>query len=87
MLSDTEHRRLAEIEALLRRDDPAFARRLDMRQPRRSRPRILVPLGLLTVVTVTVGGLALGGLVAAVVGLTVTAGLGAALAVLTGWAR
>jgi hypothetical protein len=87
MLSDAEHRRLAEIEALLHRDDPVFVRRFDPRPPRRSRPSILVLLGLLTVVTVTVGGLALGGVVAAVVGLTVTAGLGAALAVLTGWAR
>jgi len=81
MLSDAEQRRLVEIETLLRRDDPAFVRRFDGRRRTPWRPRILALLAILIVETVTVVALAAGGVVAAVIGLSVMSGIGAVFAV------
>ncbi len=78
MLSDAEQRRLAEIETLLRVDDPVFVRRFDARWHTRRRRRILALLAIVIAVTITVVALAAGSVVAAVIGLSV---MGAAFGV------
>jgi hypothetical protein len=72
MLSDAEQRRLAEIETLLRVDDPGFVRRLETpwRAPRRW--RLLAQLAIPVTLSTTVVGLALGSVVSAVVGILAT---------------
>jgi hypothetical protein len=67
MLSDGEQRRLAEIETLLRLDDPSFARRFDARL-RANRRRRLLPLAAMITVAVIVAALAVVGGVLAVIG-------------------
>jgi hypothetical protein len=72
MLSEPEQRRLAEIETLLRAADPVFVRRFEHRwgEPRRRRLRTM--LAIPVAVLVTFIGLAMGSVVAAVVGLSAT---------------
>ena len=41
MISDAEQRRLAEIETVLRRDDPAFVQRFNRRRLARRRRHVL----------------------------------------------
>jgi hypothetical protein len=53
MFSEAEQRRLAEIEALLRADDPAFVQLFDARRDVSQRRRILAFFGFLLAVTVT----------------------------------
>jgi hypothetical protein len=84
MISDAEQRRLAEIETVLRRDDPAFVRRFDKRRVTHRRRRIVALLAIVTAPTVTAVELAAGGIAAAVIGLFVMAGMGAAFGV---WRR
>jgi Protein of unknown function (DUF3040) len=69
MLSEAEHRRLAEIEALLRADDPAFAQQFDARWDVSQSRRILAFLGFLLAVMVTVVALITGSVGIAVLGL------------------
>jgi Flp pilus assembly protein TadB len=70
-LSDSERRRLAEIESSLRDDDPDFVQRFEQRRLRRRRNRrnvaALLALGIAVIVTVV--GLVRGSVGAAVVGL------------------
>jgi len=84
VISDAEQRRLAEIEVVLRRDDPAFVRRFDERRLSPRRRRILALLAILIVPTVTAVALTVGGVAAAVIGLSVMAGMGTAFGV---WRR
>jgi hypothetical protein len=84
MISDAEQRRLAEIETVLRRDDPAFVRRFDEQPPTLRRRRILAVLAMLIAPTLTAVVLAVGGTVAAVIGLFVMAAMCAAFGV---WRR
>ena len=72
MLSDAEQRRLAEIETSLRVDDPRFVRRFDKRWRAPRRLRLLALLALPVTMLTTLIGLALGSVVAAVVGLSAT---------------
>lgn len=72
MLSDAEQRRLAEIETLLRVDDPDFVRRFDKRRFPPRRRSILALLAIALGWIATVVALASGSLVAAVVGLAVS---------------
>jgi hypothetical protein len=67
MLRDGEQLRLAEIETLLRLDDPSFARRFDARL-RANRRRRLLPLAAMITVAVIVAALAVVGGVLAVIG-------------------
>ena len=72
MLSDAEQRRLAQIEAGLRADDPSFARRFD-RRPTPSRRRRVIAGSVLIVSLAVLVVAALGGvllvILIAVVGL------------------
>jgi L-lactate permease len=72
MLSDAEQRRLAEIESLLRAADPVFVRRFEDRWRARRRWRLLAMLAVPVAVLMTFIGLALGSVVAAVIGLSAT---------------
>jgi hypothetical protein len=76
MLSDAEQRRLAQIETLLRADDPVFVRRFEEQwcQPRRWRrlAMVVIPLAVLVMLI----GLAAGSVVAAVIGLLATCAAG-----------
>ena len=67
MLSDSEQRRLAEIETSLRLGDPSFARRFDVRL-RAHRRRRLVSLAAAIGVAVMVAALAIISVVSAVIG-------------------
>lgn len=58
MLSDSEQRRLAEIESAMRANDPAFARRFTAWQSRGRTRRVLTPLALAGAVIGMVAGLA-----------------------------
>jgi Protein of unknown function (DUF3040) len=73
MLSDAEERRLAQIESLLRADDPRFVRRFDV-EPRRRRLRTLAWVGLAVSLAVVVTGLVAGSVPCAVLGLIAGAG-------------
>ncbi len=70
MISDAEWRKLAEIETVLRRYDPAFVRRFERRLTPRRR-RIPGRLAILVVLAVTAVALSLGGAIAAVTGSSV----------------
>jgi len=72
MLSDAEQRRLAEIEASLRIDDPAFTRRFDTRWHAPRRWRLLALLAIPITVLATVIGVVQGSVAVAVVGLSAT---------------
>lgn len=79
MISDAERRRLAEIEAVLRREDPALVQRFEKQRRtarcRGIRARLAIPL-VLAVIAVAV---ALGGAVAAVNALLVMGVIGVAI--------
>jgi len=70
MFSEAEQRRLAEIEELLRADDPGFVRRFDARWHPPRRRRFLALLAFVVAVVVTVAALAAGSVGACVVGLS-----------------
>jgi Flp pilus assembly protein TadB len=71
MLSDSERRRLAEIESALQADDPRFVRRLSA-SPRRLAPRRAVTMvTLIAAVVFTTVALVHGSVVATVIGLTI----------------
>jgi small-conductance mechanosensitive channel len=76
MLSDSERRRLAEIESSLRADDPVFVQRFDAR-PRRRRA-VVALLASIIAVTITLIALLRGNVAAALVGLA-AAGLSVGL--------
>jgi hypothetical protein len=69
MLGEAEQRRLVEIEALLRADDPAFVKQFDARQNVTGTGRILSFAGILLAVTVTAVTLIAGNLAVAIPGL------------------
>jgi hypothetical protein len=71
LISDAEKRRLAEIESVLRRDDPAFARHFDRRWLTRRRRCVEAILGILIVLAVSVIAGVLGGAGTAVIVLSV----------------
>jgi Protein of unknown function (DUF3040) len=54
MFSEAEQRRLAEIEALLRVDDPGFVQRFDARWGAWRKRKILAILAFVMAVTVTI---------------------------------
>jgi len=70
-LSDSERRRLAEIESSLRANDPGFVQRFEERRLRRQRTRhrLLVLLAIIVAVVVTTVGLVRGNVIVAVIGL------------------
>src|SRR5262249_13989817 len=69
-LSDSERRRLAEIESSLRSDDPDFVQRFEQRRlRRRNRRNVAALLAISISVIVIVIGLVRGSVAAAVVGL------------------
>jgi hypothetical protein len=72
MLSDAEQRRLAEMESLLRAADPVFVRRFEERWRAPHRWRLVAMLAIPVTVLMTFIGLALGSVVAAVIGLSAT---------------
>jgi len=72
MLSDAEQRRLAEMESLLRAADPVFVRRFEDRWRAARRWRLLALLAIPVTVSMMFIGLALGGIVAAVIGFLAT---------------
>jgi|tagenome__1003787_1003787.scaffolds.fasta_scaffold20437792_2 hypothetical protein len=78
MFSEAEQRRLAEIEALLRADDQAFAQQFDARYDVSQSRRILAFFGFLLAVMITVVALIAGSVGVAVLGLS---GMGAAAGV------
>jgi Protein of unknown function (DUF3040) len=80
VISEHEQRRLAEIEMVLRRDDPAFVRHFDKRSltPRRRHVRAI--LAILVVSAVTAVAAAIGGAGTAVIVLSVIS----SIAVLSG---
>ena len=71
MISESEQRRLAEIEMVLRRDDPAFVQRFDKRSPTPRGRHVWVILAILVVSAVAAVAAALGGPGMAVVVVTV----------------
>ena len=74
MLSESEQRRLAEIESALLADDPAFARRFTAwHSRRRTRRRVRTPLAVAGVVIGMVTGLAAGSGVGFLIGFLVVA--------------
>ncbi len=75
MFSEAEQRRLAEIEALLRVDDPGFVQRFDARWGAWRKRKIAVILAFLMAVTVTLVALIIGSVGGAFFGL---AGMGVA---------
>jgi len=77
MLSDSERRRLSEIESWLREHDPVFVQRFD--SPSRARSRAVFWMMLLLAATVIVYGLAAGNvpsMVGGLVGVGATIGSG-----------
>jgi len=82
MLSDSERRRLADIESALRADDPRFAHRLEARHRRR---RTLAALAALVIaVAVIVVALVVGSVPLAVLGVVA---VGAAVGVWVTYGR
>jgi hypothetical protein len=82
-LSDSERRRLAEIESSLRADDPGFVQRFEDRRLRRRRTqhRVLALLAIVVALIVTAVALVRGSVIVAVIGLVAigaTAGIWAA---------
>jgi hypothetical protein len=79
-LSDSERRRLAEIESSLTTEDPAFAHRFAEPRPRRRRRQhnVAALLAITIAVTVVVVGLKAKNVAAAVVGLV---GIGATVGI------
>jgi Flp pilus assembly protein TadB len=79
-LSDSERRRLAEIESTLTTEDPAFAHRFAEPQPRRRRKHhnAAALLAIIIAVTVVLVGLRGNNVAAAVVGLV---GIGATVGI------
>ena len=71
MISESEQRRLAEIEMVLRRDDPAFVQRFDKRSLPPRRRHVWVILAILVVSAVAAVAAALGGAGMAVIVVTV----------------
>jgi pimeloyl-ACP methyl ester carboxylesterase len=69
MFSKAEQRRLAEIEALLRADDPAFVQQFDARYDASQSRRILAFLGFLLAVMITAVALIAGSVGIAILGL------------------
>jgi hypothetical protein len=78
MFSKAEQRRLAEIEALLRADDPAFVQQFDARYDVPQSRRILAFLGFVLAVMITAVAVIAGSIGLAVLGLC---GMGAAACV------
>jgi hypothetical protein len=72
MLSDAEQRRLTEMESLLRAADPVFVRRFENRWRAPRRWRLLAMLAIPVTVSMMFIGLALGSVVAAVIGFSAT---------------
>jgi Protein of unknown function (DUF3040) len=72
MLSDAEQRRLAAIETLLRAADPDFVRRFEVRWRKPRRWRLLAMIAIPVTVLMMFIGLALGSVVAAIIGLSAT---------------
>jgi hypothetical protein len=72
MLSEAEQRRLAEIETLLRGDDPGFVRRFDVTRSVSRRWTIVSLAGFVAAVVVTVVALLAGSVLFAVLGLSGT---------------
>jgi small-conductance mechanosensitive channel len=70
MLSDSERRRLAEIESSLRADEPVFVQHFDTEPRPRLRRTALALLAFIIAVTITLIALVRGNVLAAVVGLT-----------------
>jgi hypothetical protein len=80
VISDAERRRLAEIETVLRREDPAFVQRFEKRRRTARRPRILARLAIALVLAVTmVVAVVVAGTVAAVDALWVMGVVGVAI--------
>jgi len=79
VISDAERRLLAEIEMVLRCDDPAFVRRFEERRRTPRRRRILARLAILVVLAVTTAALALCGAATVVIGLSIMGCVGVAL--------
>ena len=75
MFSEAEQRRLAEIEALLRAEDPAFVDHFDTHWAAPRRWRIAAVLGFVASILLTLTALALASVAGAVLGLC---GMGAA---------
>jgi len=78
MFSEAEQRRLAEIEALLRLDDPGFVQRFEARRGASRKRRIAVVLAFVTAVTVTLVALiagSVGGAFFGLAGMGVTTGV------------
>ena len=71
MISESEQRRLAEIEMVLRRDDPAFVQHFDKRSLTPRRRHVWVILAILVVSAVAAVAAALGGAGMAVIVVTV----------------
>jgi len=78
MFSDAEQHRLAEIEALLRADDPTFVQQFDARWEALQGRRILAFLGFLLAVMITAIAMIAGSAGLGVLGLC---GMGAAAVV------
>jgi hypothetical protein len=78
MLSETEQRRLAEIEAQLRADDSAFVQLFDARRDASQSRRVLAFLGFLIAVVVTAVALIAGSVGVTVLGVC---GMGTAASV------
>ena len=76
MFSEAEQRRLAEIEALLRVDDPAFVQRFDARWDASRKRKIAAILAFFMAVTVTLVALIVGSLGGAFFGLAWMAAAG-----------
>lgn len=68
MISDAEWRKLAEIEMVLRRDDPAFVQRFDEQPVTPHRRRITARLAMLVALAVAAVAIGLGCAAAAVLG-------------------
>jgi hypothetical protein len=73
MLSDSERRRLAEIESSLRADDPVFVQRFDAHSRPRRRRTVLALLTFVLAVIIVVIALLCGNVVAVVLGLATAA--------------
>jgi hypothetical protein len=72
VLGDAEQRRLAEMETLLRTADPDFVRRFEDRWRAPRRWRRLAMFAIPVTVLMTFIGLAVGSVIAAVIGLSAT---------------
>jgi hypothetical protein len=75
VISEHEQRRLAEIEMVLRRDDPAFVRHFDKGSFTPRRRHIWAILAVLVVCAVTAVAAAVGGAGTAVIVLSVSCGI------------